>query len=98
MKWSNFTFSDSQKLIKKLDLERAPGRGHDEVYHFCIDGQMALRVVMPNEHGGSGSISRGFILAIRRNLMLETREFEALVDCNLSAKQFETKIRGKLGM
>jgi hypothetical protein len=62
-----------------------------------LDGQKRLRVPMPNIHGGSGSISKGYLTQIRKALMLKNRQFEELVDCSLTSKNFETIIR-KLGI
>ena len=63
-----------------------------------VDGKKQFKVAMPNVHGGSGSMTTGYLTQIRKALRLNTREFEALVDCLLTAKDFETIIREKLNL
>jgi hypothetical protein len=94
MKWRNFSSKDSVKIIVKLSLE--PGqakRSPHPVYWYYLDGKKQLRVTMPNQHGGAGTLSTGFIKSIQDNLKLTTRQFEELVDCPLSAAEYETIVR-----
>ena len=94
MKWSNFSYKNSKTVIKKLSLEKTESkRGREPIYWYYLDGKKELRVSMPNQHGGSGSVSTGYITQIRNQLKLGTREFEDLVDCPLSAEKFEALIR-----
>lgn len=93
MKWSNFSHSDSRKVIRKLKLEQTDANSRDEVYWYYVNGKKILRVTMPNKHSTS-SLSRGFITQIRMSLKLNTRQFEDLVDCPLSPEQYEELIRG----
>ncbi len=53
---------------------------------------------MPNIHGGSGSLSTGFIKQIQNNLRLNTNQFEDLVECPLSADEYEKILRERLSM
>lgn len=94
MKWSNFSYNDAQKIIKKLDLKRTPANSHDEVYWYYLDGKRELRIILPNNH--AGTLSPGFIGNIKKNLKLETRQFERLVDCHLSADGFAAHVRDLL--
>lgn len=96
MKWSNFSYDDSRRVIKKLELRKTSANSRDEIYYFYIDGKPQLRVSMPNNHGGSGSLSTGFIKQIRANLRLDTRDFERLVECSLSAAKYEEHVRKAL--
>ena len=53
---------------------------------------------MPNVHGGSGSISTGFLTQARRSLRLDTPQFEKLAECPLTSEEYEVIIREKLGL
>lgn len=99
-KWSNVTSKDLRKgVVQKLSLEATPSkRGREPIYWYSIDGKKELRITIPNIHGGSGSISTGFLTQIRKDLMLDTRQFEELVDCFLSTEEYEKVIRKKLGI
>jgi hypothetical protein len=96
MKWSNFSHGDSRTIIKKLKLEKTDASSRDEVYWYYVNGVKILRVTMPNKHKAS-SLSSGFITQIRMALKLNTRQFEDLVDCPLSAEDFESLMR-ELGL
>lgn len=96
MKWRNFSYDDSRRIIKKLDLEKTKAGSRDEVYWYFLDGKKQLRIIMPNQHGGSGSLSTGFIKSIMINLHLKSDQLQELVDCSLSADQYEKIIREKL--
>lgn len=96
MKWSNFAYDDSRTVVKKLGLEITKAASRDEVYWYSLDGQKQLRIILPNNHGGAGALSTGFIKQIMMGLKLNAREFERLVECSLSASVYETMIRDKL--
>ena len=97
MKWKNTTFKDCQIIVKKLDLQPTRAkRSKHPVYWYVLDGKQSVRVTMPNTHGGSGSLSTGFITSIRNNLRLSNREFEDLIDCPLTSEEFEELIRDRL--
>jgi len=89
-KWRNLKGKDVRKVIKKLDLE--PGNSkrskHDQFW-YRLDGKKVTKITMPNVHGGSGSMSTGFLKQIRKRLRLDTSQFEDLVDCPLSAEEYE---------
>jgi hypothetical protein len=95
VKWSNFSYDDSSRVIKKLDLTKTDANSRDEVYWYWLDGKKAARVIMPNRHSRS-SLSSGFITNIRHNLKLTTREFEDLVDCPLTAEQYAELFRARI--
>jgi hypothetical protein len=95
--WQNFTRKDLTKgLVKKLALEPSSSkrrRAPHEIYWYVQDGKKELRVPIPNQHGGAGSISTGFLQQIRRWLRLTTSQFEDLVNCLLSVGEFDAIIR-----
>lgn len=98
MNWKNFSFSDSLKIARKLNLEETNARSRDPVYWYSLDGKKTLRIVMPNRHGSSKKpISTGFIKQIRDNLKLSVEELEELVDCPLSPERYMEIIRERLG-
>ncbi len=100
MKWRTITVADLGKVIKKLSLQSSQSnrRAPHPVYWYCLDGKKILRLIMPNTHGGSKSISTGFLKQIQNNLRLDTRQFEDLTECPLSAEEYEAIIRDKLGV
>jgi hypothetical protein len=99
MSWQNIKSKDLDNLVRKLALEITPHRRapHD-TYWYRVDGKRVLKVTLPNIHGGSGSISSGFLHNIRNNLKLSTNQFEDLVECPLSAQEYEKIIRHTLGL
>jgi len=99
MAWKNPSAKDLHTVIRKLDLEYVgTRRAPHPVYWYCLDGKKQLRITIPNVHGGSGSISTGFLDRIRKSLRLTTHEFERLVDCPLTAQDDECMIRTKLNL
>jgi hypothetical protein len=99
MRWQNFSARDLRSgVVDKLDLEPTTTRRRapHPVFWYLLDGKKQLRVKLPNIHGGSGSVSVGFLQAIKRNLRLTNRQFEDLVNCPLSAQDFEATVREKL--
>jgi len=97
MKWQNITLKDLENLVNKISLVRSPTkRAPHPVYWYYLDGKKALRITMPNIHGGSGSITPGFLKQIRNNLKLATRDFEDLIECPLNAKEYEAIVRDKI--
>lgn len=98
MYWKNIKSKDLKGLAIKLSLEQVnkKRRSDHPVYWYYLDGKKMLRIKFPNIHGGSGSISTGFLTSIRKSLRLKTRQFEDLVECPLSAEEFEKIIRASL--
>lgn len=98
MRWRNITAKNLGKLAGKLSLElsNSKRRAPHPVFWYCLDGLKILRIKLPNIHGGSGSVSTGFLKQIQNNLHLNTRQFEDLADCSLLANEFEKIIREKL--
>lgn len=98
MKWRNITATDIGNVIKKLSLQpsHSKRRAPHPVYWYYLDGKKTLRLTMPNMHGGAKSISTGFLKQIQNNLRLDTRQFEDLAECPLSAEEYEAIIRDKL--
>jgi hypothetical protein len=98
MKWQNITGKSLREVVKKLSLEQIEQkrRSPHPVYWYYLDGKKTLRVTLPNIHGGSGSLSTGFLSQIKNSLKLNVREFEDLVECPLTAEGFEALIRARL--
>ena len=98
MKWRNIASSDLSKVVSKLSLEpsKSRRRAPHPIYWYLLDGKKALRIKMPNVHGGSGSISTGFLKQIQNSLKLSTPQFVELVECPLTPEGFEVIIRSKL--
>ncbi len=99
MKWKNIKGKNLREVVKKLSLEQTQmkRRSSHPVYWYYLDGKKALRITLPNIHGGSGSISTGFLNQIKNSLKLNMREFEDLVECPLTSEDFETLVRARLG-
>jgi hypothetical protein len=99
MKWKNITGKHLKDVVKKLSLEQTQikRRSPHPVYWYYLDGRKALRITLPNVHGGSGSLSTGFLNQIKNSLKLNVREFEDLVECPLTSEDFENLIRMRLG-
>ena len=100
MKWRNITSSDLSKVVSKISLEpsKLHGRAPHPIYWYLLDGKKALRIKMPNVHGGSGSMSTGFLKQIQNSLKLSTPQFVELVECPLTSEGFEVIIRSKLNL
>jgi hypothetical protein len=99
VKWRNITARNLMDgVVHKLSLEpsQAKRRSPHPVYWYILDGKKTLRITLPNVHGGSGSISTGFLQQIKDQLMLTTKQFEDLVSCPITSEQFEAIIREKL--
>jgi hypothetical protein len=60
-----------------------------------MDGKKHHRITLPNQHGGSSSISTGFLKKVQNQLMLDTEQFVDLVECPLTAQEYETIMRSK---
>lgn len=100
MKWRNITARDLEKVVSKLSLEpsHSKRRAPHPIYWYCLDGKKMLRIKMPNIHGGAGSISTGFLKQIQNNMRVNTQQFEELAECPLTAEEYESIIREKLGL
>lgn len=98
MDWRNITAKDFAKVVTKLSLEpsKTKRRAPHPVYWYKLDNNKTLRVILPNKHGGSGSISTGFLQQIKNNFRLSTQQFEDLIECPMTADEYEKIIREKL--
>ena len=97
MKWRNITAKDLGKVTAKLALEpsSAQRRGPHAVFWYMLDGKKTLRITLPNVHGGSTSISTVFLKQIQNSFHLNTPQFQDLVECPLTAAEFEQIVREK---
>jgi len=100
MKWHNITLNDLARVVDKLSLlpSQSKRRAPHPIYWYCLDGKKILRVTVPNRHGGSGSISTGFLKQIKNNLHVNAHQFEELTECPLTPEKYETIIREKFGL
>jgi hypothetical protein len=98
MNWRNITAKDLGKVTTKLSLEPSSSqrRVPHPIFWYILDGKKTLRITMPNVHGGSGSMSTGFLKKIQSSLHLNPRQFEELAECPLTPDEFEQIIREKL--
>jgi hypothetical protein len=79
-------------LTKKLRLENV--RSSREQYgDYYLDGKYQFRVIMPNIHGGSGSVSDHMLKICRDSVRLSMREFSDLVRCPMTSERYEEIIR-----
>ncbi len=101
MKWSNITSKDLDKgIVQKLQLEPSLSkRSRERKFWYILDGEKQFSVVLPNIHGGSGSVSPGYIQSIKRSLRLtDNTEFVDLVSCKKTADEYEDYIREHLDL
>jgi hypothetical protein len=98
MKWQNITASDLRVVVTKLSLapSQSQRRSPHPVYWYYLDGKKILRVTLPNVHGGSRSVSTGFLKQVQNQLKLTTSQFVDLVECPLTSKEYEVIVRSKL--
>ena len=94
MSWRNIKSRDLRGIVGKLNLEeRKQKRAKHPTYWYYLDGRKQHMIKLPNIHGGSGSISTGFLQNIRNQLMLTNDQFVDLVNCPLSSEEYEQIIR-----
>lgn len=97
MSFLNINARELRKVIRKLSLEKSEARrAKHPIYWYYLDGKRVLRITFPNEHGGSGGVSSGFLNQIRNSFKITSDQFTDLVDCSLSAQAYEEIIRDKL--
>lgn len=97
MKWQNITPKDLYVIINKLSLTKSNAkRSPHPIYFYWIDGKKELSIKLPNSHGGSGSLSTGFIDSIRKKMRLDNDQFIDLVKCPLSAEEYQKILKAKL--
>jgi hypothetical protein len=82
-------------VTKKLALTNVRGT-REQHGDFYLDGKFQFTVTMPNIHGGSGSISTGWLKVCRESTRLKTSEFADLVRCPMSGEAYEQIIRKQI--
>ncbi len=98
MKYPNVAAKDFAPVIRKLSLEEAPGkRGKHPVYWYLLDGKKTLRITLPNTHGGSHTLTPGFLKQIRDALRLSGDQLVDLIECPLSAEEYAAIVRSAVG-
>lgn len=82
----------NQNVPKKLKLVnlRSTRERHGDYY---LDGKFQFRVTLPNEHGGSGAISPGWLRVCRESVFLSAMEYANLVRCPMESDDYEKLIR-----
>ena len=72
-------------------------RSNREQYgDYYLDGKYQFKVVMPNIHGGSGSVSHGLLKVCRESVALSTQEFSELVRCPMTGEEYDQLIRERI--
>lgn len=87
----------SDNVPKKLKLQNVKGT-REKYGDYYLDGKYQFKVTMPNIHGGSGSISTGWLKVCRESVMLSASEYADLVRCPMTPEAYEKVIRGKLAL
>lgn len=78
----------ARAVIKKLRIKLRKGKERNGWYF--LDGVPVLRVTIPH---GSGQITPGTVNSIIHELMLSKEQFRDLIQCALSASEYEETIR-----
>ena len=98
MKYPNVTAKDFASVIRKLALVEAAGqRGKHPVYWYVLDGKKTLRITLPNTHGGTHTLTPGFLKQIRDALRLSGDQLVDLIECPLSAAEYAAIVRNRIG-
>ncbi|MFH1523738.1 MAG: hypothetical protein ABIF04_02130 [Chloroflexota bacterium] len=92
----NLTANDIiANVTKKLNLINIQGT-REQHGDYWLDGKFEFKVTMPNQHGGSGAISTGFLKVCRNSVFLSAPQYADLVRCPMSDKDYEKIIREKI--
>ena len=95
MSTQNLSAKQINKIVpKKLRLEnlQSTRENHGDYY---LDGKFQFKVTMPNIHGGSNTVSTGFLRVCRDTVHLTARQYADLVRCPMESEQYEGLIRDK---
>ena len=85
-----------REVAQALDLkvcDETRRRGEVNCW-VVIDGRKLLRITRPQVHRGS-SIPRGTLASIRRATRLTAAQFERLIKCPLSRREYRDLLRRK---
>lgn len=82
-------------VTKKLALTNIRGT-REQHGDFILDSKFQFTVTLPNIHGGSGSISSGWLKVCRDSTRLKTSEFADLVKCPMSGEDYKQIIREQI--
>jgi hypothetical protein len=85
----------NQSLPKKLNLVNLRGtrERHGDYY---LDGKFQFTATLPNEHGGSGAVSTGWLKVCRESVFLNAAEYADLVRCPMESDDYEKLIRERI--
>ena len=89
---SNYSHRELRRGVGKLQLPFREGKERNAWYQ--LDGQAVFPVQLSKVH--SGVVPIGTINALRQQLYLTTPQFQALIDCPLSGREYEALIRAKI--
>ena len=93
MKYSNIIARDLYKMGKKISLELIDNkRAKHPTYWYYLDGRKQFKVMLANDHGKK-PIGKLFLKKIRNQLALSTAQFMDLVECPMSAEEYERIVR-----
>lgn len=68
-------------------------------YECWIDDKLQFKVTVPDAHGKSTDlIPQGTLSSIRKQLNLESSEFNSWRDCTMDKEQYQELMRAKLGL
>ena len=82
-------------VTKKLHLEHVKV-SRETTGDYYLDGKYQFRVTMPNVHGGSGSVSTGWLKVCRESVFLSTAQYADLVRCPMTEEKYTEIIREKI--
>ena len=85
----------NQNVPRKLKLVNLQGT-REQHGDYYLDGKFQFKVTLPNEHGGSGSISTGWLKVCRDSVLLTTNEYADLVRCPMEGSKYEQLIRERI--
>jgi hypothetical protein len=82
----------NRAVTSKLGLSLRSGR--ELVGWYELDGKKRFRIVLQHEH--SGPYATGTLHQIRKSLHLTIDQFDLLVTCPMTGRDFENYIRAKV--
>jgi len=89
-----FTRRVIERGLRKIDAQPQGGTRHDLFVYIDEASNIRLPVQVPRH---SGDIPRGTVQSIIRQLQLQGAELSDLVECPLSAEEYATRVRARLG-
>jgi hypothetical protein len=94
MKWRNLTAKELRNIPDKLNLQDERETTHYYGW-YILDGEKALRICLPNIHGGKKSVSSDFLQQVRRSLKLTSEQMVDLAVCPITGEDYDNLMRAK---